>query len=132
MIVHEHTLTARVDPSVVWDRWTQVEHWPILLGLAISGVLGQYAITEAFKRSDASVVAPFDYTALIWGITFDAMIWHTLPDRMMLMGAAIIIARVAIKGGVLKCVTTRPLKRLQAIPITIPATMAIRSEPVAL
>lgn len=29
MIVHEHTLTARVDPNVVWDRWTQVEHWPV-------------------------------------------------------------------------------------------------------
>ena len=79
--------------AAAWSDWVviQVEHWPILLGLAISGVLGQYAITEAFKRSDASVVAPFDYTSLIWGITFDAMIWHTLPDRMMLMGAAIII-----------------------------------------
>lgn len=76
-----------------WNEWMPVrtEHWPILLGLAISGALGQYAITEAFKRSDASVVAPFDYTALIWGITFDAMIWHSLPDRMMLVGAAIII-----------------------------------------
>ncbi len=79
--------------AAAWSEWVaiQVADWPILLGLAISGVLGQYAITEAFKHSDASVVAPFDYTALIWGITFDALIWNTVPDRMMLVGAIIII-----------------------------------------
>lgn len=76
-----------------WAEWkaVQIEHWPILLGLAISGVLGQYAITEAFKHSDASVVAPFDYSALVWGITFDTLIWHTVPDQTMLIGATIII-----------------------------------------
>ncbi len=79
--------------AAAWNEWVAVhlEHWPVLLGLALSGALGQYAITEAFKHSDASVVAPFDYTALIWGITFDALIWHTLPDHTMLVGAFIII-----------------------------------------
>ena len=77
-----------------WNSWAQVrlEDTPILLTLAISGALGQYAITEAFKHSDASIVVPFDYTALIWGIGFDWLIWHTTPDRMMLIGASIIIA----------------------------------------
>jgi len=79
--------------AAAWHDWVAlgVADWPILLGLAISGALGQYAITEAFKNSDASVVVPFDYTALIWGIAFDALIWHTTPDRMMLVGAAIIV-----------------------------------------
>lgn len=27
MGVHEHTLTAEVDPSVVWERWTNPELW---------------------------------------------------------------------------------------------------------
>ena len=77
-----------------WNHWVHVrfEDWPILLTLAISGAIGQYAITEAFKHSDASIVAPFDYTALIWGIGFDWLIWHSMPDRMMLLGAGIIIA----------------------------------------
>ena len=79
--------------AMAWHEWVAVhiEHAPILLGLAISGALGQYAITEAFKHSDASVVVPFDYTALIWGITFDALIWRTTPDRLMLVGASIIV-----------------------------------------
>ncbi len=79
--------------AMAWHEWVavRIEHAPILLGLAISGALGQYAITEAFKHSDASVVVPFDYTALIWGITFDALIWRTTPDRLMLVGASIIV-----------------------------------------
>lgn len=29
MGVHSHSVTAAVDPRVVWDRWTDVEHWPV-------------------------------------------------------------------------------------------------------
>lgn len=27
MGVHEHSMTAAVDPAVVWERWTDPEHW---------------------------------------------------------------------------------------------------------
>ncbi|MEP6881934.1 MAG: DMT family transporter [Dokdonella sp.] len=77
-----------------WSAWVEVrpQHLPILLTLAFSGAFGQYAVTEAFKDTEASIVAPFDYSALIWGMGFDWFIWHTKPDRMMLLGASIIIA----------------------------------------
>ncbi|MDO5535127.1 MAG: hypothetical protein Q4F65_10805 [Propionibacteriaceae bacterium] len=29
MGVHSHSITAAVDPSVVWARWTDVENWPL-------------------------------------------------------------------------------------------------------
>jgi drug/metabolite transporter (DMT)-like permease len=77
-----------------WSEWIPVrrEHWPILVGLAFSGAIGQYAITEAFKETSASVIAPFEYTALAWGAGLDWLIWKTLPDRFMLIGAGVIIA----------------------------------------
>ncbi|HET9034505.1 MAG TPA: DMT family transporter [Dokdonella sp.] len=80
--------------AACWSDWVTIRNqdWSILFGLAISGALGQYAITEAFRCSEASVIAPLDYTALIWGVGFDWLIWHTTPDRMMLAGAAIIVA----------------------------------------
>lgn len=28
MGLHSHSVTAAVDPRIVWDRWTDVEHWP--------------------------------------------------------------------------------------------------------
>jgi drug/metabolite transporter (DMT)-like permease len=63
----------------------------IVCGLAVSGFLGQLAINEAFSTGEASVVAPFEYTALAWGVALDWLLWAALPDRYTLIGAAIII-----------------------------------------
>jgi len=64
---------------------------PLLLGLALTGFVGQLAITEAFARGDASSVAPFEYTALAWAVGLDWLLWQTLPDGWTMLGAAIII-----------------------------------------
>jgi len=63
----------------------------LLAVLAVSGFLAQLAITEAFNHGEASVVAPFEYTALAWGLGIDWLMWQTLPDQTTLIGAAIII-----------------------------------------
>lgn len=64
---------------------------PLLCGLAVSGFIGQLAITEAFSRGEASSVAPFEYSALAWGVGLDWLLWRALPDSWTLIGAAIII-----------------------------------------
>jgi drug/metabolite transporter (DMT)-like permease len=69
----------------------QARHAPLLCALAVSGFLAQLAINEAFSHGEASVVAPFEYSALAWGIALDWLLWHTLPDRFTLLGAAIIV-----------------------------------------
>jgi drug/metabolite transporter (DMT)-like permease len=69
----------------------QASHLPLLAVLAVTGFLAQLAITEAFNHGEASVVAPFEYTALAWGVAIDWLMWKTLPDEITLIGAAIII-----------------------------------------
>ncbi|SHH25119.1 DMT family transporter [Massilia sp. CF038] len=64
---------------------------PLLCALAVTGFLGQLAITEAFSRGEPSSVAPLEYTALAWGVGLDWLLWQTLPDHYTLIGAAIII-----------------------------------------
>ncbi len=64
----------------------------ILLAVAITGFLGQLAITQAFRFGEASAIAPFEYTALAWGLLIDWGMWRTLPDGWMLVGAGIIVA----------------------------------------
>lgn len=64
---------------------------PLLCALAITGFIGQLAITEAFTRGEASSVAPFEYSALAWGVGLDWLLWRALPDGYTLVGAAIII-----------------------------------------
>jgi drug/metabolite transporter (DMT)-like permease len=79
--------------ALALPAWVAVEarHLPLLAGLAVSGFLAQLAITEAFSHGEASVVAPFEYTALACGVAIDWLLWKTLPDQYTLIGAAIII-----------------------------------------
>jgi drug/metabolite transporter (DMT)-like permease len=75
-------------------RWVPVpwDYWPLIVGLGISGALGQYFITEAFRLAAPPVIAPLEYTALAWGMLFDWLLWATAPGMRMLTGAFIIVA----------------------------------------
>jgi drug/metabolite transporter (DMT)-like permease len=80
--------------ALAWSDWVPLQrtHGWLLIGLGVTGALGQWGITEAFRRTPASIIAPLEYTALIWGLGLDWLLWNTRPDRTMLAGAAVIIA----------------------------------------
>jgi drug/metabolite transporter (DMT)-like permease len=73
--------------------WTPLaaDHWPLFVGIGVTGALGQHFITEAFRHAPAAVVAPFEYTALLWGVALDLVIWHVLPGAVTLAGGTIVI-----------------------------------------
>ncbi len=73
-------------------RPIQPEDWRAIAGIAAFGSLGQFALTEAFKIGEASFIAPFEYTALAWGVGLDWFVWKTLPAPGTLLGAFVIIA----------------------------------------
>jgi drug/metabolite transporter (DMT)-like permease len=73
-------------------RPIQSAHWIVIGGLAVTGSLGQFAITEAFRVGEASFIAPFEYTALAWGVGLDWYIWRTTPSPVTIVGAGVIIA----------------------------------------
>jgi drug/metabolite transporter (DMT)-like permease len=64
----------------------------VIAGIGVAGALGQYAITEAFRLGEASLIAPLEYTALVWGVLLDATLWGVLPDSITWLGAGIIVA----------------------------------------
>ena len=94
-------------------QWVDIlpAHWPVLVGLAISGFLGQLAITEAFRHGQASAVAPFEYTALAWAVALDWMFWRAVPDFYTLAGGAIIIG-----SGIYLIRAETPAKEPLALP----------------
>jgi len=68
-----------------------LDHWPLFVGVGVTGALGQHFITEAFRHAPAAVVAPFEYTALLWGVALDLLIWKVLPGAVTLAGGGIVI-----------------------------------------
>ena len=61
---------------------------------ALSGALLAVAHTlmiEAFRRGEATLVAPFKYSSLLWATIFGFVIFGELPSLWTLAGAAIIV-----------------------------------------
>lgn len=104
-------LISRTEPSAALVFWTtagmalggsllsapqwvpiQPQHTWVLAGLALSGFLGQLAIAEAFRHGQAAAIAPFEYSALAWGLLIDWLFWNAAPDAWTLGGGALIIA----------------------------------------
>lgn len=79
--------------ALAWKGWVPIRGGDalLLLALAVTGFCGQLAITEAFRHGQASAVAPFEYSALAWGVGLDWLIWQTLPSSHTWIGAAIIV-----------------------------------------
>ena len=63
--------------------------------LILSGLLGGFAqmlMTTAYRFGDASVVAPFDYWAIVLALILGVLVYGDIPDPMMLTGAAVIVS----------------------------------------
>lgn len=60
--------------------------------VAIFGTAGMTMITQAFRLTPAVVVAPLDYSAIIWATLLGWLFWNEIPDALTFVGAAVIIA----------------------------------------
>jgi len=69
------------------------EHYLLIAGVALTGAVGQWGITEAFKRAPAASVAPLEYSGLAWVIVIDFLVWSVVPQWRTLAGAVVIIGR---------------------------------------
>jgi drug/metabolite transporter (DMT)-like permease len=66
--------------------------WGWLIGIGVTGALGQIWLTDAFRRAPPSVVGPFEYTAILWAFVIDWIFWSASPSLGLVIGACIVIA----------------------------------------
>lgn len=66
-------------------------HWPALVGIGVAGGAAITLITQAFRVAGASIVAPFDYTGLLWAALLGWLFWNEIPTVMAFIGMGIII-----------------------------------------
>ena len=74
-------------------HWVPIhpEHYGWLAALGALAAVGSYLLADAFRYAPASVVAPLEYTALLWGILIDRVIWNVLPSARVCWGGAVVI-----------------------------------------
>jgi drug/metabolite transporter (DMT)-like permease len=67
--------------------------WSDLVLMAASGLIGGTALLiliGAYRRAPAALVAPFQYSQMVWAILLGFLIWGDVPDPAKLLGAAIV------------------------------------------
>jgi drug/metabolite transporter (DMT)-like permease len=81
--------------AMLWLPWVwqtpSLSEWAPVVLFALIAVFGQYCMTRAYALAEASLLAPLEYTSLLWVVVFDAVIWQTLPAANTLIGSMVII-----------------------------------------
>ncbi|PLR32758.1 DMT family transporter [Chimaeribacter arupi] len=62
----------------------------LLIGCGFFGGMAQILITLSLRYTDASLLAPFDYTTLVWSMVIGYLFLDSLPGPSTLMGASIV------------------------------------------
>ena len=74
-----------------WRTPTGWGIWVFMLSAGI-GAVAQLLITEAFRLGEVSLLAPIQYTSLLWAGCFGYVIFGNAPTVTLLIGAAVIAA----------------------------------------
>jgi drug/metabolite transporter (DMT)-like permease len=76
--------------ATVQFGWATLDNSVFAL-LALAVAIGHIAANEAVRRSDISVLGPFDYSAIVWALAVDVMIFGFEPRHLGLLGILVIV-----------------------------------------
>jgi drug/metabolite transporter (DMT)-like permease len=99
----EHAITTMIYSSIVGVCilsalvplvWVAPTWHDVLFGvlIGVASTAGQWIVVLAFRYADASVLAPFSYTQLLWVSILGFLIFGEVPDIWTVTGAIFIVA----------------------------------------
>ena len=99
---HEHHLTiinyfmvvAILSSLLFISHWRmpQGEEWWSVLSIGVLGMIGQIFMTKAYQLEETSVIAPFKYMELVWGLLFGYLFFAEVYNGLALLGMGLILA----------------------------------------
>ena len=63
-----------------------------LILIGVIGGIAQIVFTMAFREAEVAVLAPFEYSAMIWAVAIGYIIWAEVPGLNIWIGVAIVMA----------------------------------------
>jgi len=79
-------------PALIDWQWPDATTWALLAAIGCSGALSQYWWIMAFRTGEASAIAPFDYSRLLFTGIIGLLFFSEVPDVWTIAGAALIVA----------------------------------------
>ena len=82
-------LAGAVTLPFAWHTPTGSE-LAMLVSMGIFGGIGHIFLTESYRFATASVIAPFDYSAMLWALMLGYWMFGELPSALVYVGATIV------------------------------------------
>ena len=84
------TLIGLLTAPFGW-AWLDGGSFALLVAAGLLGGVAQILLTESYARADASTLAPFDYTQMVYGLLIGWIVFGETPGLQVLLGALIVI-----------------------------------------
>ncbi|MEZ5925971.1 MAG: DMT family transporter [Hyphomicrobiaceae bacterium] len=96
ILIGDGHLAASTHPSMAfllraWS-WPSLNDWVLVLTTGCVATVGMLCLAQAYRLGDPPIVAPFEYSGMIWALTSGFIFWHRVPDAIALIGMSIIVA----------------------------------------
>jgi drug/metabolite transporter (DMT)-like permease len=75
----------------VWVRPQALLHGVLILAIGVLASVGHFLLIKAYEYANATLLAPFTYTALVWAMTLGWLVFGDFPDGWSLVGMGIIV-----------------------------------------
>ena len=98
-----------------------IQHLGMMGIIALFGFVAMLFIIQAYRRAEAVVVAPMQYSQMIWATVYGALIFDESPDFFTIVGSAVIMASglyIVLREGTKRVSSNTPVLRTQARPDT--------------
>lgn len=69
-----------------------IEHLGMIAVIAALGFVASLFVISAYKAAEAVIVAPMQYSQMIWAALYGLVLFDEVPDRLTLVGAGVIMA----------------------------------------
>ena len=114
LLLYPMMANALVMGAVLPLVWVPVEgmHFAMFATMSLLGFVGGVLIIMAYKTADAAIVAPMQYSQLLWAAVFGYAFFSEVPDFWTWVGAAIIIASglyIVLRESVLGASSAAPV-----------------------
>jgi len=74
----------------VWV-WPSAWQWLLLAGVGLISAAAQLLMTEAYRRGDTTLVAPFEYSGIVWTTAIGLLLWGEAPDGWDALGVVVLV-----------------------------------------
>jgi drug/metabolite transporter (DMT)-like permease len=72
--------------------WPAPWQWALLLTVGVVSAFAQLLMTAAYRGGETTLIAPFEYSGIIWTTALGALFWSEWPDRWSLLGFLVLVA----------------------------------------